>query len=65
MDYKVWIYAITLLSSVFALTGINFINFFKKEKKAEAKLFIILASMALGYLAGAFIIEFLEVSKIF
>ena len=63
--YKAAIYAISVLLSIYALSGINFNNFFKKEHELEAKVFIIILAFALGYLLASFIMDFLEYSKIF
>lgn len=63
--YKAGIYIITVLLSVYAISGINFNNFFKKNHELEAKVFVIIISFALGYLLGSFIIEFLEHSRIY
>ena len=62
--YKVIIYIIITMACVFSISGINFNNFFKKDHIVEAKLFIILITLALSYLVTSFIISFLEVSKI-
>ncbi|HOP65524.1 MAG TPA: DUF1146 family protein [Bacilli bacterium] len=62
--YKIFIYIIVTLTCSFALSGINFNNFFKKNKVIEAKTFIIVMALALSYLATNFIVDFLEVSKI-
>ena len=64
MNYKIYIYIISVLISTFALSGINYNNFFKKGKIVESKVLIILFSLALGYLVGTFVITFIEVSKI-
>ena len=59
------IYVFSVLLSVFVLSGINYTNFFKKESVWEARAFIIVISLALGYLLGSFIITFMEVARIF
>lgn len=64
MDYKTYIYIVSVLLSTFALSGINFTNFFKKNKEIEAKIFIVLIVISLGYLVGSFVITFIECSKI-
>ena len=64
MNYKTYIYIISVLISTFALSGINYNNFFKKGKIVESKVLVILFSLALGYLVGTFVITFIEVSKI-
>ncbi len=62
--YKVIIYSLSVLISVFALSGVNFNNFFKKNYKLEAKIFVIILGLIMGYLLGSFIIEFFRISKI-
>jgi uncharacterized integral membrane protein (TIGR02327 family) len=64
MNYKTYIYIVSVLLSTFALSGINFTNFFKKNKEIEAKIFVVLIVIALGYLVGSFVITFIECSKI-
>lgn len=63
-NYKIFIYIVVTLATAFALSGINFNNLFKKERIVEAKIFIILITLSLSYLATNFIINFLEISKI-
>ncbi len=63
-NYKVFIYIVVTMVTVFALSGINFNNFFKKDRIVEAKIFIVLITLSLSYLATNFIINFLEISKI-
>ncbi|MCR5787900.1 MAG: DUF1146 domain-containing protein [Bacilli bacterium] len=64
MNYKTYIYIVSVLISTFAISGINFNNFFKNKREIEAKIFVTLLSLALGYLVGTFIITFIECSKI-
>ena len=64
MNAKVYIYIITTLLSAYTLTGINFNQFFKKNKYVEARIFIILLSLIMGYLLTIFIVDFLAISKI-
>ena len=64
MNYKTYIYIVSVLLSTFALSGINFTNVFKKNKEIEAKILIVLLAMSFGYLVGTFVIEFIECSKI-
>ncbi len=58
------IYMISVLLSAYILSGINFNNFFKKNHITEARLFIIVISLIMGYLLGSFIIEFINTSKL-
>ena len=64
MNYKTYIYIVSVLLSTFAVSGINFTNFFRKNKEIEAKIFVIIISLILGYLLGSFVIDFIDCSKI-
>jgi len=65
MNYKTYIYIITLLLSIFALSGVNFDGFIKTNKAMEARILVILLSIATSYLVTNFIADFLSVSSIF
>ena len=60
MNYKVYLYAIFLFTSIFALSGINFEKFMKKNKVLEARLLIMILSFALSYMLTNFIWDFLN-----
>ncbi len=60
MSYKIYIYAFMLLTTIFALSGINYTGFFKTNHKIEAKVLIVLIAMSISYLASQFIISFIE-----
>lgn len=62
--YQSTIYIICVLLSVFAISGINFKNFFKKDHVWEARIFIIIVSLVLGYLLASFLIAFMETSQL-
>lgn len=64
MNYKAYIYVITLFMSIFALSGINFDGFIKINKALEARLLVILLSIATSYLVTNFITDFISVSSI-
>ena len=64
MNYKAFIYVITLFASIFSLSGINFDGFIKTNKAIEARLLVLLLSMATSYLVTNFITDFLSVSTI-
>lgn len=64
MNYKTYIYVITLFMSIYALSGINFDGFIKKNKVIEARLLVILLSIATSYLVTNFITDFISVSSI-
>ena len=60
MNYKVYLYAIFLFVSIFALSGINFEKFMKRNKILEARLLIFILSFALSYMLTNFICDFLN-----
>lgn len=64
MNYKTFIYIITLLLSVYALSGVNFDGFIKTNKAIEARILVILLSLAMSYLVTNFIVDFMDVSQI-
>lgn len=64
MNFKTYIYIVSVLLSTFAISGINFNNVFRKNKVIEAKMLIVLLALALGYLVGTFVVTFIECSKI-
>jgi len=62
MSYKVYIYALMLLVSVFAISGINFNELFKKNKYFESRVFVMLFVLGISYLASQYIISFIELT---
>lgn len=64
MNYKAYIYIFSIMLSVFALSGINFDGFIKSKKVIEARILVVLLSLALGYLVTNFITDFMNVSQI-
>ena len=64
MNYKTYIYIVSVLLATFAISGINFNNMFRKNKVVEARVLVVLLVLALGYLVGSFVITFIECSKI-
>ena len=62
--YKTVIYILSVLLSIFIVSGINFNNFFKANHVQEARCFIVVISFVMGYLFGSFIIECLNISAI-
>jgi uncharacterized integral membrane protein (TIGR02327 family) len=61
---KAVVYIISVLISVFAVSGINFNNFFKKGHIWEARLFVVVISFIMGYLLAEFIINFSDITII-
>ncbi len=64
MSYKVYIYVITLMLSIYATSGINFDGFIKTNKAIEARVLVILISIALSYLSTNFIYDFISLTSI-
>ena len=64
MNYKVYVYVITLMMSIYATSGINFDGFIKKNKAIEARVLVILLSVALSYLATNFITDFISLTSV-
>ena len=64
MNFRTYIYIVSILLSTFAVSGINFDNVFRKNKVIEARVLVVLLALALGYLVGTFVITFIECSKI-
>ena len=64
MNYKVLIYFICVLVSVFVVSGMNINQLFKKNKLWEERIFVIIISLIMGYLLAEFLITFINQSKI-
>ena len=64
INYKVFIYMISAIISAYALSGVNFDVFIRKNRVWEARILAVLLSIALGYLIGSFVIDFAQVSHI-
>ena len=64
MNYKLYIYVISILLCTYALTGIDFEKFLKSHKPVEARVLVIILILVLSYLLTSFITDFLSISKI-
>ena len=64
MNYKIYIYVISLFLSAYAVSGINFENIIRKNKVIEARVLMMLLSFSFAYLISNFFINFMEYSKI-
>ena len=60
MNYKTLLYAINLLLSMVALSGVNFDKFMKRNKPIEARMLVIIFGIATSYLVTNFIINFIS-----
>ena len=64
MNYKAYLYVISVLLCAYSLSGVNFDNFIKKNKALEARVLVVVLSLSFGYLITNFITDFLNVSSI-
>lgn len=64
MNYQVLLYIAMILLSVYSLSGLNIGHLFKTNHVLEAKIFIIIISVIMGYLLTNFVLNFIEKSKI-
>ena len=64
MNYKAIIYVISLFISIFAISGINFDGFIKKNKALEARVLVLILSISLIYLLTNFITDFVDLTSI-
>ena len=60
MNYKIYLYAIFLFLSIFALSGVNFNVIMKKNKAIEARLLVMILGCAFSYLLTTFVVDFLN-----
>ena len=59
MNYKIYLYIFFSMLAAFALSGINFEKFIKKNRVWETRILVLLLSLTIGYLVTNFILEFL------
>ena len=60
MQFKIYIYVISVLLSTYALTGVNFDKVIKRNKAIEARILVLLLSFIMGYLLTNFIVDFIN-----
>lgn len=60
MKYKSLIYALTFFLSIFALSGVNFDKFMKRNKPLEARVIVFILAFAASYLVTNFIVDFIS-----
>ena len=65
MNYKIYVYVISILISVFSLTGVNFEKITRKNKITEIRVLVLILGFILGYLLANFIFDFVEVTSVF
>ena len=59
MNYKIYLYIFFSMLAAFALSGINYEKFIKKNRVWETRILVLLLSLTIGYLVANFILEFL------
>ncbi len=64
MNIKIYFYVFFVMLSAYTLTGINFDSIMKKNKILEARLFVIIISLIMGYLLTNFVFDFFSLTKI-
>ena len=65
MIYKIVLYIVLTFISAYGISGINFNNFFKKDKILESRVLIVSLSLGMGYLLTNFVIDFLNLTNLF
>jgi|GEM_PF-1127983 len=65
MNYKVYLYIICFMLSLYSISSIDFKRILKPDKDIESKLLILFLSLSIGYLVTNFIEEFLALTKLF
>ena len=53
---RIGLHIVCFFISLYALEGIDFARFFRKNKSEKAQIFLFLLSMALGYLVAQFLL---------
>ena len=59
MNFKICIYGLFLLLSIFILSGININGIMKKGKEIEARLLVMTLAIMMSYLLTNFVWDFL------
>ena len=60
MNYKIFLYALFLLFSIYVLSGIHFEKIMKRNKEIEARLLVMALSCMMSYLLTNFVWDFLN-----
>lgn len=60
MNYKVYIYALVLLLTTFALSSINFTGLFKINHNIQARISFMLLDISITYLVSNFVIDIIS-----
>ena len=60
MNYKIYLYALFTLLSIYMLSGVNFEKFMRRNRVVESWLLLFSLSIALSYLLTNFVVDFLN-----
>ena len=63
MSIKIAMYVVSMLCTTFAVSGINFTNFFKRDHIWEARFFIAILILSVSYILTAFTYDILSIIK--
>ncbi|MCH5166836.1 MAG: DUF1146 domain-containing protein [Erysipelotrichales bacterium] len=61
---KLLVYVVSLITSIFAVSGLNINSIFKKNHTLEARLFILILTFSMTYLLANFILDLTNISLI-
>ena len=64
MYYKLIVYMLVVLSTTFAVSGLNINKYFKPNRIWEARIFLAFLIISISQLVVSFIFGFLEASQI-
>lgn len=64
MNLKIYFYVFFVMLSAYALTGVNFDKWMRKNKVWEARILVMILSLIMGYLLTNFVFDFFTLSKI-
>ncbi len=64
MNIKVYFYVFFVMLSAYALTGVNFDKWMRKNKIWEARILVLILSLIMGYMLTNFIFDFFSLTSI-
>lgn len=64
MNIKIFLYAISLLTSIFVISGVNINHIFKKNHIWEARIFAIILIFMMSYLLTNFFYDIINLINI-
>lgn len=64
MNIKVYFYVFFVMLSAYALTGVNYDKWMRKNKIWEARILVLILSLIMGYMLTNFIFDFFSLTSI-